>query len=572
MKKFLLFTMLCIVGVLFGVLPAGAQLSDGTVYWIQDTSTGQFISGGSSWGTRATVKDVGGLGFEATKISDGVYTLKNIMINKVLNLTKGLGDNLFVDNGSPANWTLTASGNGYTIKNGDNYLCNNGTPNVLDVKDLGSTTDASAATVWKFLTKTEYDAAIQAYKDAKATSFATQFGLTNISSVSALETAISDANNFISKDLTSSINNPTLASNWDEWTHAGTPGSNRSEGANIGNGCAEFWNGCGYATQTISNLPNGLYKIQFAGTYRPGNADPAKNATSEVASSPAFGFANNDKVELVHWIDVDAQANNRAGILSAYQQGKYINTIYTYVTDGTLKLGVVSDYWNNDNNYQWCPFGQFTMTYYSNQVSDEDAEALIATIPTATMGSLAKAALDEAKDTFTSNKTIANYNALKDAIARANASVAEYAIIESRNVPTDNVSGWEKDTQNGELQCNTWSTEGNSDGSGMTTPFIQDWAPSGTALGAGKLFYTFNDLTPGETYIVTALVRVYNEAGTGVSGASFFAGNNSKSLSDFGAACTGDFTTKGMFATLSCAGTVDENGKLQFGVELTDAS
>ena len=71
---------------------------------------------------------------------------------------------------------------------------------------------------------------------------------------------------------------------------------------------------------------------------------------------------------------------------------------------------------------------------------------------------------------------------------------------------------------------------------------------------------------------MTARVRVFNESGTGVTGASYFVGANSKSLETFGAACTGDYVTKGRFAVLSCAGTVDSDGKLQFGVELDAAS
>ena len=342
-------------------LSVNAQLTSGEVYWIQDTSTGQFISGGANWGTRSTMKDVGGLGFEATQVSDGVYTLKNVMLNLVHNLSKGLGSDLFIDNGTPASWTITAVTGGYTINNGDTYLCNNGEANSLGVKPLGSTSDAAAATVWRFLTKTEYDAAIQAYKDAKAASIATALEIT-ASTVAELEAILTDDTKFTATDMTSAINNPTIGSSWSGWTHGGTPNSNRGEGANVGSGCAEFWNGCGYAKQTVSGLVNGVYKIQFAGTYRPGNSGPAENVPSEKTSSPAFAYANNEKVELVHWIDVAAKANSRQGIYD--NKAAYTNTIYTYVSDGTLELGVVSDYWNNDNNYQWCPFGQFTLTYY----------------------------------------------------------------------------------------------------------------------------------------------------------------------------------------------------------------
>lgn len=414
-------------------LSASAQLTNGTVYWIQDAATGQFISGGANWGTRAVVKDVGGLGFEATAISEGVYTLKNIMLNKVHNASKGLGDNCFVDNGSPAQWTIAASGEGYTISLGDTYLCNNGDYSDLNVRRLGTTTDASAATVWKFLTKTEYEAAIQAYKDGKASAIATLAGLEGVSSVAALEAVLTDVDQFISKNETSSITNATLADNWNGWTHGVAPGSNRSEGAGQGSGCVEFWNGVGYAKQTVSGLANGIYKVQFAGTYRPGNSDPAKNVGADNTSSPAFGYANDEKVELIHWIDEPTYANNRGGIKSAYDNGKYINTIYTYVSDGTLELGVIQDYWNNDNNYQWCPFGQFTLTYYTDQVTDEEIAALVATIPADGLPTVVAENLQTLKTTLEETKTIRDFNALSTAIAEANTLIAPYAELLAEN-------------------------------------------------------------------------------------------------------------------------------------------
>ena len=561
MKKIKL--LLAVVAAMVG-LSAQAQLTNGTVYWIQDTGTGQFISQGDNWSTRSVTKDVGGLGWEAVYISDGVYKLKNIMWNTVRGENKGLGSDLYVDNGSPAEFTLTASGDGYLINLNGEYLVNNGTENSLKEKPIGKTTDVEAASVWKFLTKTEYDAAIQAYKDGKAASYATSLSY-SVNTVSELEALILDANQFITKDYTNSIKNPTLSDNGDNWTHGKV--SQRDEGWNVGSGCAEFWNGCGSCTQTISNLPNGLYKVTFVGSYRPGNSEQANSLVSEKTSSPAFVYANDAKAEFLHWIDVPAKANGRGGITVA---NGYLNSFYTYVTDGTLALGVVADGFTDRQT--WTTFGQFTLTYYTDQVSDEDAAALLASVPTGKMSDATQSTLNAAKSAFEANKTIANFNTLSEAIAKANISVAEYATIASGVIPTNVMTGWSKTTPSGDFHVNTWSAEGDSDGSDMTTPFMENWVSSGNQLGAGKVLYTFTDLNPDETYVVTARVRVFNEAGTGVTGASFFAGDNSKDLATFGADCTGDFANKGRFAVLSCAGTVAANGQLQFGVELADGS
>ena len=414
MKKLKLFFAAC--ALLLGVSNVSAQLTDGTVYWIQDASTGQFISQGDNWSTKAVAQDVGGLGFEVVKISDDVYKLNNIMWNTVKNATVGLGTDVFVDQ-TPAEWTITASGNGYLIKNGENYLVNNGEENDYKEKPIGKTTDEGAATVWKFLTKNEYDAAIQAYKDSKAATYATNLGY-SASSVAELETLLST--NFISKDYTSSITNASLSSNDQGWTHGKLYRGNDSGGWAVGNGCAEFWSGCGYANPTIGSLPNGIYKITFVGTYRPDNNTAAEKLSSEKASSPAFVYANDAKIEFLHWIDVPAKANGRSGITTANGYG---HSFYTYVSDGTLALGVVADGWTG--NYNWNPFGQFTLTYYTDKVSDEDIAALVATIPTEVPTAVTDN-LNSLKSTLESKKTISAYNALSDAIQDAKAIETAY--------------------------------------------------------------------------------------------------------------------------------------------------
>ena len=242
-------------------LGAKAQLTDGTVYWIQDVGSGQFISQGDDWSTKAVAQDVGGLGFQVEFVSDGVYKLKNIMWNTVKNASVGLGVDVYVDQ-ALAEWTLTAAEGGYLISTGGNYLLNNSAENAYKEKPINKTTDAAAATIWRFLTKSEYDAAIQAYKDSKAATYAANLGY-SASTVSALEAILET--DYIGKDYTASITNPTIGSNWDGWTHGKI--SQRGEGAGIGSGCAEFWNGCGYATQTVTSLPNGLYKVEFVGRY-----------------------------------------------------------------------------------------------------------------------------------------------------------------------------------------------------------------------------------------------------------------------------------------------------------------
>ena len=457
MKKFKLF--LAALAAMVG-LSANAQLTDGTVYWIQDTGTGQFISQGGNWGTQATVQDVGGVGFEAVYVSDGVYKLKNIQWNKVNNADLGLRVTDGYCDQAASEVTLTVSGDGYKVGiSGGNYLCNNQSENSYGVKPIGLSTNSADAAVWKFLTKSEYDAAIQVYKDSKAAGYATFLGYNGIATVAALETLINDADQFISKDYTSSITNAALnAGNTNGWT--ATKPNQRAQAFGSENGTmAESWNGCVVATQTVSNLPNGLYKVTFVGTFRPKASAEAERLTSEQTSSPAYVYANDSKEEFIHWIDVAAKANNRGAVKN--NATAYTSSFYTYVTDGTLNLGVKQDTWYD--GYMWCPFGYFTLTYYTDQVSDEDITALVATIPAEeSIPAGVYSNLTSLKNTLESAKTIVAFNNLSNAITEANALVAPYAALlaeiakaKALGIAEDTADGYANVTTAAEATTNT---------------------------------------------------------------------------------------------------------------------
>ena len=127
------------------------------------------------------------------------------------------------------------------------------------------------------------------------------------------------------------------------------------------------------------------------------------------------------------------------------------------------------------------------------------------------------------------------------------------------------MGGWTTDGEN-TFQVNTWSTEGNSDGSGMTTPFIQNWVGRENKLGNATLKYTLTNLIHG-TYEVSGLIRVLNEAGgSAPAGAVFFANEGQTD------ACAGSACTNGVYGTYSVKATVSTDGTLQFGIRITDAN
>lgn len=58
------------------------------------------------------------------------------------------------------------------------------------------------------------------------------------------------------------------------------------------------------------------------------------------------------------------------------------------------------------------------------------------------------------------------------------------------------------------LYINTWSVEGDSDGSNFKVPFFEYWTGDGNALGANTLTATIPNLEPGATYNVSIFTRV----------------------------------------------------------------
>ena len=163
--------------------------------------------------------------------------------------------------------------------------------------------------------------------------------------------------------------------------------------------------------------------------------------------------------------------------------------------------------------------------------------------------------------------------ALTKATAAAETSIASYAIIASGVVATDKIEGWADTGTGSEFRVNTWSTEGNTDGSGMTTPFIQTWINSSnnTYLKDGQAYYTLAGLEPGEVYYAKALVRAYSEAGNVPNGPNFFINDVVTDMTTEGTSFTNG-NSKGIYATLGGAATVGEDGKITLGVTISGAN
>ena len=127
------------------------------------------------------------------------------------------------------------------------------------------------------------------------------------------------------------------------------------------------------------------------------------------------------------------------------------------------------------------------------------------------------------------------------------------------------LAGWTIEGGN-TFQINTWSHEGETDGSDMIIPFIQNHVGSGTNAADANMSYTLNNLIPG-VYEVSGLIRVLNEAGGATpAGATLYANEGTTD------ACAGTACTNGVYGTYSVKGTVTADGTLKFGIEVKDAN
>ena len=117
-------------------------------------------------------------------------------------------------------------------------------------------------------------------------------------------------------------------------------------------------------------------------------------------------------------------------------------------------------------------------------------------------------------------------------------------------VSSESITGWSINNSS-KIEVNTWSGEGNSDGSGMTTPFLQNWVYRDCKLPSGTWSYTVKGLKANATYTMLALVRAYNEnSETDPSGVTIYAGSGVSEDVSTGALINKDGNT-GRYAQLS---------------------
>lgn len=308
-------------------------------YVIMNVATGKYLNGANAWGTRASITKHGQI-MTLAQLEDGKYTIDSHISNG--GASHFLGDNVFVD--SPAfGFTLeNVGGNVWAIKNGEKYLASN--TNNTEVNF--DATEATEAAQWVFVSKEDIMAEM----------------------ASATASAPVDVTAFIG-DANFSRNNQYKSL----WSMEAS-NKNLGGGANE-NMCAESFHSAFTLSQTLENLPNGLYKVYVQGYYRQDGEDTnlpyffANDATAEFMNVEALGTPAADDNHTVQRGDVFIP-NSMGHASNIFAAGEFTHELDVVVTDGTLTLGA-----KNENLTLWVIWDNFELYYLGEP--EEPAEMTV---------------------------------------------------------------------------------------------------------------------------------------------------------------------------------------------------
>ncbi len=491
-------------------------------YLIVNTETGCYLGGGNDWGTHASL-----LGkpqfFTFAHQGNNAYTLDSHQSNG--GDSHFLGTGLYCDAGA-ANWTFAKNENGnYTINNAGNYLAGNGAGKVIV-----TVTEVTAAAEWTIISKAEAFAALDA---------------------ATVEAPV---------DATIYINNPECKRNAGGWTVTSADGTGTPSNYALGGGgatanCAESYhstNGFDFS-QVLAGMKPGVYRLDGHAFYR--------NDGDNTGAFPYFYV--NDQQSL--FPELTGSENSMAAAYASFLNGSYaIVPIYFTVAEGdSITVGV-----HGENTAFWNIWGELGLTYYGADASIAEAKAssVYADYNAAIgkpMNVEVLATMEAAKAAYEADSSEDNLAAFTAAVSAATASVnayanskvaidAMFALMESTNVYTaeayatykakaedflaqyeagtltatvDNpaaIHGWHASVDYDDLllsafgvkdfdtnlYINTWSGEGETDGTEFKVPFFEYWTGDGESLGATTKTATVTGLTPGQYYSVEAWVRV----------------------------------------------------------------
>ena len=348
-------------------------------------------------------------------------------------------------------------------------------------------------------------------------------------------------------DMTSLIVNPSFESNFDGWTNTGSmvTQTNTSFGK-TGSKYVEYWqpNGTKGVSQTISVLPAGIYQVTVRAKAR--GVTSAKVFANSTEQAITIEDKENDYTVTIEIADKSAINFGFEGVGTGAGNSwlaldnftlKYIGTIddLTYAL-ATGKMG--TDKSAAQTAAETTFLGAKNLANYNALLTAiAAAEASVANY------TALKAAIDKAVDVKAANNfvTAAAATALQDEIdaattawtnvtytdAQATAEIATlgtavsdwHAIDDSGKAGAFMASTWGKTHENwfDAPYINTWSTEGDNDGSGFSVPFFEYWVSATNNLPANTFTATLTGLANG-AYEVELWARVQRRSDADFNG------------------------------------------------------
>ena len=509
-----------------------AEIPEGKVYF-KNVSTQKYLAGGHSWGTRAIVNEVG-LDFTVTA-ANGAYTLDSRVANN--STDHFLGSNLYVDAGA-YNWTITEASDYVTISGTDGFL----TVDSNDEVQYVATADDAAK--WLMIPAETEEA----------------------ERLATLMAALSAATATSPADATGLIKCPQFnrndQRNDEAWTMEAS-NKNLKGGGDNGYGCAESYRSTFTLSQVLSGAPKGVYEMNAQGFYRQDGDDndnlPVFYANDKTVVFPVrTGTENNMNA---------AGASFAAGKYNADP----IFVEVTADGDLTIgaKLEVNTMLWCIWDNFQLKYYGaEATIDQAQNaailaelQSLRDKAEELVGKVTDESVKKELEDALSSTADVSGAEAINAAIALLKEVVAKAEAYIEAgaklekmKALIDATNFYTEAalneyytqwsekyqagtltteeasalqdptvVTGWHApltvdnfllsvwntnpDFTDAPYYINTWSIEGDNDGSGFHVPFFEYWTGDANSLAERTLTATLENIPEG-VYDVKAWVRV----------------------------------------------------------------
>gem|GEM_PF-1260366 len=468
---------------------------------------------------------------------------------------------------------------------------------------------AQAAIAPFYAAKDAYDALVQAIADASAAGVDATDAKAVLASAETTAAAATEALHLVKlavntskategADMTSAITNPSFENGTTGWTYETSNDHGAKENSNAtytmtncdGNYLFNIWSSGNAISQKVEDLPNGTYIL-----------------TATIATD------GGQKVQL--------NANDKSIQIDATDKGTGVEGQVEFnVLDNTATIGAegVNKYWYKVDNFRLTFVKGFDMegltTAYNNALAE--AQAVTGNMNAEVATALAAAIAAEV-DKTNGDALAAATTALTEATSAAKASATAYAsaseklaamkeFVDATNLYTaealatyytqwteklaaktlttdeanalqdpNTVTGWRASNTVDDLimsvwdetvenwnsyHVNTWSTEGNTDGSEFKVPFIEYWTGDDGSLGEKTLTATLNGVAAGN-YAVSAWVRVRikNGAEAPASGITFQA-NDGEAVNVADGAQIG--TSQFYLKEVTAEGTVGEDGVL----------